>query len=67
MATIHESTNSGLGGPGMWDPMPLTPPARPAEEAPPPIWSQPAAPTPAATPKKGQGQTQAQKGQESEA
>lgn len=26
------------GGPGMWDPMPLTPPVKPPEQSPPPIW-----------------------------
>ena len=37
------------GGPGMWDPMPLTPPVRPPEQSTPPIWSTPA-PTPPAAP-----------------
>jgi hypothetical protein len=36
------------GGPGMWDPMPLTPPVKPPEQQPPPIWSTPAPQTPAA-------------------
>jgi hypothetical protein len=49
MRTTLQSQDSGFGGPGMWDPMPLTPPTRPPGEGTEPlIWSKPeAAPAPA--------------------
>ena len=32
MISSFDPTGTGLGGPGMWDPMPLTPPVRPPAE-----------------------------------
>jgi outer membrane biosynthesis protein TonB len=49
MTLISDPSGTGLGGPGMWDPMPLTPPVKPpakSEELP-FIWTQPEPAAPA--------------------
>ena len=59
MIMSFDTSGTGLGGPGMWDPMPLTPPSSPPAQAndPPFVWSRPTPATPddtkkAAAPKK---------------
>ena len=44
MITPLNSSGTGLGGPGMWDPMPLIPPSSPPAQAKEPqfVWSRPA-------------------------
>jgi hypothetical protein len=43
MTMLRDTSETGLGGPGMWDPMPLTPPTSPPSQAKEPeyIWSRP--------------------------
>jgi len=59
MIMSFDTSGTGLGGPGMWDPMPLTPPSSPPAQAndPPFVWSRPTPGAPddtkkAAAPKK---------------
>ncbi len=44
MILSFDTSGTGLGGPGMWDPMPLTPPSSPPAQANDPefVWSRPA-------------------------
>ncbi len=48
MILSFDTSGTGLGGPGMWDPMPLTPPSSPPAQANDPefVWSRPAQPAP---------------------
>ena len=52
--TMSDPYGGGPGGPGMWDPMPLTPPAQPSSEPKPGelIWSRPEPVAPTAEPAK---------------